>query len=163
MLNQIASKHPLEPCFWDYHVVLIQSTKVVKKGKQIIQAQVLDMDTHLPFPCTLEQYIDGTFSLEFEDEKDVKTYEPLFRVVRAEFYLENFYSDRMHMMEDGQWLATPPSYDCITTPNMIKNKRGHFSNLDDYIAMSRKSKGKDTSKLGEVLTLEQLRSKFGLG
>jgi len=162
MLNQIASDHPMKPCFWDYHVVLMQSTKVVKKGKQVIQAQVSDMDTHLSSPCALEEYLEGTFNIDFADKKDEKKFAPLFRVVRAQYYLENFYSDRMHMMKDGEWLAKPPSYDCITTSNMKKNKKGHLSSLDDYVTMSKKSKGKENAWLGEVLTLKQLKSKFGI-
>jgi|AntRauTorckE5430_2_1112549.scaffolds.fasta_scaffold00571_4 hypothetical protein len=162
MLNQLASDNPLKACFWDYHVVLIQSTKVVKKGKQVIQAQVSDIDTRLPFPCALEEYLDGTFNSKFADKKDERKFAPLFRVVRAEYYLENFYSDRMHMIKDGVWLAKPPSYDCITTSNMKMNKKGHLSSLDDYVTMSKKSRIEENAWLGEVLTLQQLKLKFGL-
>ena len=160
MLNQLASGNPKKPCFWDYHVILLKSSKVVKKGKTVIEAQILDMDSHLPFPCALEDYLDGTFEMHFADKDDAKNYAPLFRVIRAEIYLQEFYSDRMHMMKDGKWLAKPPSYECITAPNMKKNKEGHLSNLDDYIAMRKGKKGKSQ---GEVYTLQEFRKKFGLG
>lgn len=162
MLHQIASDHPMRPCFWDYHVILIQSKKVMKKGKQRIQAQVLDLDTHLSFPCSLEEYLVGTFGMKFASKKEEKLYAPLFRVVRAEHYLETFFSDRMHMLKDGKWIASPPDYDCITTANMVRNKNGYFSNLDDYIDMSKSAIGRFDSKFGEVLTIDQLKSKFGL-
>jgi hypothetical protein len=162
MLNQIASDHPMKPCFWDYHVILIHATKVMRKGKQIIKAQVLDLDTHLSFPCALEEYLQGTFGMTFASKKDERRYAPLFRVVRAESYLETFFSDRMHMVKEEKWIAKPPPYDCITTANMTKNKNGFLSNLDDYIDMSRSDHGRSDSKYGEVLTLDQLKSKFGL-
>jgi len=154
MLNQIASSSAKKPCFWDYHVILIQSSKVVKKGKSVTEARVLDMDSRLPYSCTLEEYLDGTFNMQFADE-DKKKYAPVFRVVKAATYVQTFYSDRMHMKQDGSWMATPPFYSCITTSNMKKNKKGHLSNLDDYIDMSKKG------KLGEICTMEKLRSKFG--
>jgi hypothetical protein len=160
MLCQIASDHPQKPCFWDYHVILIQSSKVVKKGKSVVQAKALDMDSHLPFPCALQEYLDETFNMRFSDKDEENSFAPIFRLIRAEAYIQHFYSDRMHMKnKDGSWIAKPPSYDCITTSNMKKNENGSLSNLDDYIAMK---KGKDASKLGEIYTLEQLRSKFGL-
>lgn len=162
MLNQIASDHPMKPCFWDYHVILIHATKVMRKGKQIRKAQVLDLDTHLSFPCSLEEYLQGTFGMTFASKKDERRYAPLFRVVRAESYLETFFSDRMHMVKEEKWIAKPPPYDCITTANMTKNKNGFLSNLDDYIDMSRSDHGRSDSKYGEVLTLDQLKSKFGL-
>ncbi len=160
MLCQIASDNPQKPCFWDYHVVLIQALKEVKKAKSVIEAKVLDMDSHLPFPCTLEEYLNESFNMKFSDKDDEDMYAPLFRLIRAETYIQHFYSDRMHMKkEDGTWLAEPPSYDCITVANMKKNKKGFLSNLDDYIAMK---KGRDASKLGEIYTLQELQSKFGL-
>jgi hypothetical protein len=165
MLNQLASDHPMKPCFWDYHVILIQSSKMVKRGRSVVHADVLDMDSYLPYPCALKDYLDGTFKINYSDEDEQKCYAPMFRVVRAENYLRHFYSDRMHMRkEDGSWMAEPPAYDCITTSNMKKNKRGYLSNLDDYIAVSndKSSKEKCTSLLGDVYTLEQLRSKFCL-
>lgn len=161
MFNQIASDSPMKPCFWDYHVILIQSSKVVKKGKSLLQAQVLDMDSSLSFPCELQEYIDGTFKLEFSNKDEEKLYAPKFRLIRAETYLQNFYSDRMHMRrKDGTWLAKPPGYDCITTNNMTKDVKGYLSNLQDYISIGEKQKSSST--FGDIYTLEQLRAKFGL-
>jgi hypothetical protein len=162
MLNQVATDHPMKPCFWDYHVILIQTSKVMKKGKQIVQAQVLDLDTYLSFPCSLEEYLQKTFCMEFGSKEDEDRYAPMFRVVKAETYIETFFSDRMHMMKDGKWISTPPPYDCITIASMTKNKNGFMSNLDKFLDMSRTAKGKSDSKFGEVLTLEQLKAKFGL-
>jgi hypothetical protein len=160
MLYQVASESPSKPVFWDYHVILIRSSKVVKRGKSVVQAQVLDMDSNLPYPSDLKAYLDASFDFEFRDEEEQKIYEPVFRVIRAELYLQNFYSDRMHMKKkDGSWMAKPPLYDCITTPDMVKDANGNFSNLEEYLLM--KHKGKDAKMMGELYTLKELRAKFG--
>lgn len=160
MLYQVASEHPLKPCFWDYHVILILSRKRMKKGKQVMDATVYDMDSNLKYPSSLEEYLNNTFDFKFSDHEEAIKFAPLFRVVRAEKYIEHFHSDRMHMMKDGKWMATPPKYDCIKTPNMKKNKSGFFSNLFDYVSMKRNQKS--SSSLGEVMTLEQLKKRFGI-
>lgn len=162
MLNQRASKSPEIPCLWDYHVILIQSTKGFGKHNSQNDVKVLDVDTHLPYSCSLEEYLDGSFGdFHFTNETDSNKYAPMFRVVRAELYLQHFYSDRMHMRsEDGGYLATPPKYDCITTPNMKVDKKGNLSNLDDYIDMQKMCKS--SAPTGKVLTLRELRATFGL-
>mmetsp|Transcript_57353 Transcript_57353/g.69010 ORF Transcript_57353/g.69010 Transcript_57353/m.69010 type:complete len:203 (-) Transcript_57353:185-793(-) len=86
---------------------------------------VLDVDSYLPYPCRLLQYLDRAFHHINQNPLNHKfgkqgVFAPRFRVVPAEHYIKYFYSDRMHMYrysegEDstGRWLATPPSYDCI--------------------------------------------------
>lgn len=173
MLNQRASKHPDEPCFWDYHVILIQcsqqrhinssnSNKHSKAKQNTLFAQVLDMDSKLSFPCTLDEYLDGTFKLDFLDDKARKKYSPKFRVIRAELFLQHFYSDRMHMFQNGKWSSPPPSYDCILTDlqDMKLNRKGNMSNLSDFVSMGG-GKGKEPPFVGDILTLKELRSKFG--
>jgi hypothetical protein len=192
MLNQKASRHVDEPCFWDYHVILIQCSKQQKlnqyhhlkennnnnnnnntnENENAIMTQVLDMDSRLSYPCPLDEYLNETFSkLEFVDVKATKKYAPKFRVIRAELYLKNFYSDRMHMFHNGKWSSTPPSYDCILTTDggMKMKKGGKKSNLNDYISMSTTNtsintnggKGKELSPMGQVLTMQEMRAKFG--
>ncbi len=173
MLNQRASKNAKEPCFWDYHVILIQSTKGGNSSRSsgsnmgetiqsAIATQVLDMDSRLSFPSSLDDYLNATFQLDFVDGKTKNKFAPKFRVVRAELFLQNFYSDRMHMYQDGKWNAPPPKYDCILTDvrNMKLKKKGTLSNLNDYISMSGE-KGRESSVMGEVLTMPELRTKFG--
>lgn len=174
MLYQRASDDVNRPCFWDYHVILIQSSKVVGSSRKHANVvQVLDMDSILSYPCPLDEYLDQTFNLnhlQFKKSSSSGTttnkYAPKFRVIRAEFFLQIFYSDRMHMYQNGQWNAPPPTYDCIMTEikKMKVNSKGHLSNLDDFINME-KNKGKKAAPdptMGDVFTLSELRSKFGL-
>jgi N-terminal glutamine amidase len=87
---------------WDYHVVAMAVTEN--------EALVYDVDSHLPFPCALDWYVQQSFP------DDVPaTYAPLFRVVPALQYLQHFASDRRHMysMVTRQFQAPPPCYACI--------------------------------------------------
>lgn len=59
------------------------------------------MDSTLPMPCDANGYLRDTFR-----ECSVE-YESLFRVVPAHEYLDNFASDRSHMLNDA--LSTGPS------------------------------------------------------
>ena len=112
MYRQLASTMPTSVCLWDYHVIVVH---VADNGPLI-----LDMDSRLPYPCTLEMYVRCTFP-----EEVPLIYAPLFRVVRAEVYLKHFSSDRSHMRkEDGTWMAAPPAYACIHA--------GTSTNLDQY-------------------------------
>lgn len=114
MFHQLASKTPTSVCLWDYHVIVIQ-VHGSDDG-----AQILDIDSRLPYPCPLELYLHCTFP-----EDVPPNYAPLFRVVRAEAYLKHFSSDRSHMRNvDGTWSASPPTYACIL--------RAGSSNLDQY-------------------------------
>lgn len=192
MLGQRASKNSKEACFWDYHVIFIQSVRECVKvsgkingnltdasvKKHCQKTTVFDVDSRLPYACELEAYLEATFSsLKFRTECDRDKYAPLFRVIPADIYLENFYSDRMHMFNSGtgQWNAPPPTYDCImnhkTNPTE-RNKEGNLSNLAEYVSMrfehAREDGINDTTRIdetqsvfGEVLTLQLLLSKFG--
>ncbi|KAJ6455725.1 N-terminal glutamine amidase-domain-containing protein [Mycena sanguinolenta] len=73
---------------WDYHVVLLLRSQDQRRW-------IYDFDTRLPFPCLLKDYLALTF------RQDVQSlYQSLFRIVRGATYIENFASDRSHMLTD---------------------------------------------------------------
>jgi len=159
MLYQKASKDPSAACYWDYHVILIHTSKIVgKRGKSYREVNVLDIDTCLSYPCSLHEYIDASFGeIQFPNHETKKKLEPMFRVIRADYYLQHFKSDRSHMKRpDGTWMTPPPKYDCIIGDS--DDEGG--SNLEEYIDMTRKAKGRSSKFFGEVLTIDQLLSKF---
>ncbi|KAH8937608.1 hypothetical protein BDL97_16G036700 [Sphagnum fallax] len=88
------SKSSLEEgfCIWDYHVICIQKNL---KGKG--SAQVWDLDSTLPFPTSLDQYVSE--ALRPWAIWDAKFFR-LYRVVAVPMYLQYFASDRRHM-KDG--------------------------------------------------------------
>ena len=63
------------------------------------------------------------------------------------------------MFQDGKWSSPPPNYDCILADEH-KNKKGSVSNLNDYIQMNGNGIGKDSSIMGDVVTLKEFRARF---
>ena len=118
------------PVFLDYHVVLIRAVGAAVNSPPTEAVEVLDVDTRLPYPCPLSTYLSESFphvtrerDADAVNEDDAlalseearERYAPLFRVVEAEIFLEDFYSDRMHMYDDAKkrWISDPPHYERI--------------------------------------------------
>jgi len=68
MLHQLAARDPTKPIYWDYHVILIEKSK--EEGSK---AYIFDLDSYLPFPFALDQYLNLVFS------SDIEQYQPYFR------------------------------------------------------------------------------------
>lgn len=130
--NQHACEEPKHPIAWDYHVILI-----VNAGIWL----VYDFDSTLPCPIELEDYLAGTF-VDLPDE--YAEFAPRFRLLPAAEYRSTLNTDRSHMRtEDGGWHAPPPEWPPI----------GEGSNLIQLTDMT-------LADPGEILTLDQLRSRF---
>lgn len=100
-------------CCWDYHVILI----CYRAGEG--QPSVYDLDSLLPYPCPLDEYLAHSFPYEWP-----YPFGPMFRVVPLEWFLDNFGSDRSHMRDkNGDWNAPPPLYPPI----------GQHNNLQEYL------------------------------
>ena len=94
------------PVVWDYHVIGIHKCQKLKKSF------VYDFDTTLEFPVSFEIYGQKALLLL---ENISKKYERKYRVLSGEYYLQNFSSDRSHMLnkETHKYMAEPPQYPCI--------------------------------------------------
>ncbi|KAL7525574.1 hypothetical protein ACHAWF_001423 [Thalassiosira exigua] len=185
---------PGEYVCWDYHVFVLRTTTTTSRraaaaakdgadetandGATKDGTEVLDVDTHLSYPCPLDDYLDGSFPHALNPLVDPH-FLPLFRVVDANEYLTRFYSDRGHMIKDGNWTATPPEYAPILDGAPIRNGLEHEkagveaggcgsrSNLESYVNMSEggPSEGASTDpqmegRFGRVYTLEEFRAAF---
>ena len=85
--------------FWDYHVVLLQASKVH------------DFNSLLGFSTPLEHY----FGHSFADESQLKRVMiPKFRVIEAADFVGSFLSDRSHMKFDHDWHSAPPNWPAIS-------------------------------------------------
>ncbi|KAG0665827.1 hypothetical protein C6P46_005921 [Rhodotorula mucilaginosa] len=81
---------------WDYHVVAV-SLDYGSDG--IRRAVVLDRDSLLGFPVSLDAYLQSAFRPDlFSDGYLDPSLQSMFRVVPASDFLRNFASDRSHML-----------------------------------------------------------------
>jgi protein N-terminal glutamine amidohydrolase len=84
---------------WDYHVFAVVADPVAGR-------LAFDLDSELPFPCTLARYLDDTFPDGVQ-----RAFAPRFRVIEGRDYVSGLVSDRSHMRRpDGSWLAPPPPW-----------------------------------------------------
>ena len=106
-----------EAIFWDYHVILLDSLM-----------QVWDLDTRLPLPCRLEDYLRRSFPPAGRLPAD---WEPRFRVQPSIRYRADFASDRSHMRIGKRWRKPIPPWPAI----------GQGMNLMDYADMRQPGPG----------------------
>lgn len=131
MWNQRAGRG--KPIVWDYHVVVLAENP----------AEIWDVDTLVGLPCSLEEYLEGSFHPEMPAQ-----FQPFFRIIHADLFVDVFASDRSHMRRrDGSYRKPPPSWHTIGKP-------GAKSNLSHFIDM-------EQPFVGDVLSLDELRKKFG--
>ena len=81
MFQQVAAKDPNAPCCWDYHVILLCTSAAPsgENGKPVngaTETVVLDVDSVLPYPCPLDEYLSRTFPTNFEYPAE---FLPMFR------------------------------------------------------------------------------------
>jgi len=124
-----AADSPDAPVIWDYHVILLRRNDAW---------EIWDPDSTLGCPVAAAEYIRHSFR-----PAAPAAFQPRFRVVAAETYVDRFASDRRHMRAGGRWLAEPPPWPPI----------GVGWNLGRFIDMTRPF-------VGEVLDLTQLSARF---
>ncbi|KAJ7285695.1 N-terminal glutamine amidase-domain-containing protein [Mycena rebaudengoi] len=120
--NQRQAKNGQPFVIWDYHVTT--------------RSGFTDFDTSLPLPCPLKDYLRQTF------QEDVpNSYQSSFRVVPGQIFIENFASDRSHMLQPGcsdeseslkSYQAPPPLYD------PLRGSRATLSNnlMKSFVSMT---------------------------
>lgn len=142
---QRSSKDVEGLCIWDYHVICIQRDL---RRENVVQ--VWDLDTTLPCPATLDEYVAGAFQPWVPLKPE---FSRLYRVIAAPLYLRFFASDRRHMKnKDGGWIALPPLYDCLVAED------GAVHNLEQFITMSDEHVIRNPRETESLLMLQ----KFGI-
>ncbi|KAL0910924.1 hypothetical protein M5K25_019020 [Dendrobium thyrsiflorum] len=123
--NQKASKSSDKLVIWDYHVICIQIVNQKNTEEGRFSHLIWDLDSSLPFPLPLDQYISETFRLHLPLKS---TYKRVLRVIHAPIFLQHFSSNRTHMRDPhGNWIAPPPNYEPIIAQD------GSENNLDEYV------------------------------
>lgn len=134
MFGQRAASAPDAPVFWDYHVVL----SVQEAGRY----DIWDLDCVSGAPVEAREWLGLTFAPGQGLPAEVK---PLFRLIPAAVFVENFSSDRAHMLdENGKPVVPFPSWPAIAS---------RASNLFHFVDMQ-------TSFLGEVFALSGVASRW---
>ena len=91
---------------WDYHVVLVAPRRASSERA----ALVWDLDSRLPFPARLGQYMDACFP-QVDPSLDAR-----FRIVPLRLCEVTFASDRRHARDDkaeGGWAIPPPRWPAL--------------------------------------------------
>jgi hypothetical protein len=79
MFYQLAESNPQKACFWDYHVILLSSSKGDGGGEEEGTGTLVhDIDSHLPYPCPLSEYSQSSFP---DIDTCPEEYAPMFRCV----------------------------------------------------------------------------------
>ncbi|KAF6250670.1 hypothetical protein COO60DRAFT_759816 [Scenedesmus sp. NREL 46B-D3] len=130
--QQQASQQPDGLVVWDYHVVVLEVQQQPQQQQQQQQqhaAAVWDLDTLLPFPCSVQQYAQQ--ALQADKIVLAPQYERCYRVVSAGAFLQRFASDRSHMRRgDGSWMAPPPHHPCIVAQDGCTNNLHCFRDMN---------------------------------
>jgi protein N-terminal glutamine amidohydrolase len=133
MLRQRAGGPGAGGVLWDYHAFAMTPRH---------RWLVWDFDTTLGFPVSASEYLQRSFAREPAEP-------PTFRVMAAADYVREFRSDRSHMRRaDGTWAALPPPW----PPSSARGGVALMALLDPHSAC-----------LGERLTLDAIRARFGSG
>jgi protein N-terminal glutamine amidohydrolase len=91
-----------EPVMWDYHVIL------VTRGESL---QIWDLDSTLGYPVAAQDWMKKSFG---GANAMPESFHPMFRIVEATTFLEEFSSDRSHMLLDENTYREPiPSWPAI--------------------------------------------------
>lgn len=125
--------------WWDYHCIGLDHRQ-----------RIWDLDSLLPLPVAAAIWLDRSFAHAAQLPRPLQ---PRFRLVPADFFREDFRSNRAHMRSpDGGWLQPPPPWPCIGSGVAHRGLGDGGSNLSTYRDLSQ-SEGP-----GRVLELAEFRA-----
>jgi hypothetical protein len=106
------------PVVWDYHVVAVTLEPPL----------VWDLDTTLPVPCPLDEYVACSFRSDGLASPELA---PRFRLVPEDELLLGFASDRRHMRDElDRYREPPPPWPLIGSGHTLDQ----FLDLEDPVA-----------------------------
>ncbi|CAE6421428.1 unnamed protein product [Rhizoctonia solani] len=166
--GQKAALHKIDigcPVVWDYHVIMVLVASAKEKEPDLTitdRSYVVDFDSVLGKLTTWRDYTSFTFQSHlFDDGVFEPSLQSMFRVIPAWRYIDEFGSDRSHMMKVSdkgmvQYTMPPPSYDMIIGPGA--STRGVTNNLmDEFVRMPGEgAPGSVVLRMDEFLSLRWL-------
>ncbi|GAA5904998.1 uncharacterized protein JCM6883_004933 [Sporobolomyces salmoneus] len=162
LFNQKASRVGIEQgswVIWDYHVFVVAAVKQ-GDGERLV---VIDRDSKLGEIVDFEDYIERTFYGSLFRERILDpSLESRIRIVPGLDLLQNFASDRSHMLRDTDpspsvqstkpsqdYIHPAPPYPAICGPTARQNGESH--NLRTHFLDMRLGDERDTGRFGTVL------------
>jgi hypothetical protein len=135
MWAQRAATRPGWPTGWDYHVVLLVRADA--------EWEIWDLDSALGAPVPATTWLEQSFR---PLPAAARALAPMFRVVAADEYRQQFCSDRSHMLDErGRFQQPAPTWPMIGEgPSNL----ARFVDMDDRIC-------------GEIMDLAQFREWLG--
>ncbi|PKA62587.1 Protein N-terminal glutamine amidohydrolase [Apostasia shenzhenica] len=116
----------------DLFVVFISNDdKKVRRQKKVGESSsyslIWDLDSDLPFPLLLNQYVSEAFRAQVPLKS---TYRRLLRVIHAPIFLRHFGSNRSHMKDSlGNWISSPPAYEPIIAEDGTENNFEEYARI----------------------------------
>lgn len=131
------------PVIGDYHCFAMHN----HRGEW----NVFDLDSTLAFPENMDHYYKETFCPQ---KRKPAKYNPKFRVIDAEDFMQHFASDRSHMKNnEGIYLSPAPRYPPIRTTTDVNNLN------DEYIKMYKR---KNVDEYGDIFNTKRFMQLVGL-
>lgn len=91
-----------EPVVWDYHVVTLYRHQANEPWL------IEDQSSQLPLPCQADMWLQCSFAYSAHLPEQ---FHPRFRWIGGKDYLEEFCSNRRHMLDDcGKFSKPPPPW-----------------------------------------------------
>jgi len=134
------------PVCWDYHVIAL-----VRSRSRLTDAWIYDLDTLLPLPSWSLDYVQHTFHPELIRAGYIpEEYSSFFRIVSAGTFLDEFASDRSHMLVKTMETTNPsgflyhspcPPHSAIQGP-AARLKSVTHNLMSDFVAMDVRGHGR---------------------
>ncbi|CAE6516589.1 unnamed protein product [Rhizoctonia solani] len=166
--GQKAAQHKTDigcPVVWDYHVIMIIVASPKENEPHLTIADrtyVVDFDSIFGTLTSWKDYTSFTFQSHlFEGGVFDATLQSMFRVIPASRYIDEFASDRSHMVKvdaEGamRYAMPPPSYDVIVGPG-AGAKRVTNNLMDEFVSMSGNNvPGSKVLRMDDFLSLRWL-------
>lgn len=113
-----------QPIVWDYHVIVLARPP---EGRW----HIWDLDTRFGFPLLAANYLFQTF---YGSENWPEEYRPMFRVTPVNLFVENFGSDRSHMLDEhGEYRQQPPPWPTIQNTSNTNTLASFINIQEDFV------------------------------
>ncbi|KIY51006.1 hypothetical protein FISHEDRAFT_37900, partial [Fistulina hepatica ATCC 64428] len=139
---------------WDYHVIAIvhqPQARTCNYTGDIFNTWAYDFDSQIDMPCRLQDYLAQTFSADIPQD-----YQSLFRVIPGQVFLDEFATDRSHMV-DSESRGDPVGYRMPPPPFPAPvGRRAVEKGISNNFMSAFVSMGSLNETYGKVFSLQEM-------